>query len=303
MEKRPFGTTGLHVAPLGLGTAELGFLETDQSCCDRLLGFCLDLGMNVVDTAACYADSELKVGKAISSRRDAYVLVSKCGHQVDGLDAPAWSPQIVTASVERSLQRLRTDRLDVLLLHSCTPQQLNDDQMIHALAKAKQEGKTRLIGYSGDAEAAAKAVVMSVFDAIETSVNFVDQQPIDTYLPMAQERGLGVLVKRPIANGCWRETSELGEFYAGYAEPYAKRLATMGLTPESIGFDGGWAELALRFSVHQPGVSCAVTGSRSIDHLRENATMLEKGPLADSVVCRLRDLWRQHDDGTWVGQV
>ncbi|MDP6380495.1 MAG: aldo/keto reductase [Phycisphaerae bacterium] len=298
MKKRDFGKTGLKVTPLGFGSAELGGQDITQGECDRFLNAILDAGINFIDTAMCYGDSEDKIGRSISHRRDEFVLSTKCGHPVD--DAPQWSAEVVQKSTEQSLRRLRTDHLDVLLVHSCTADQLNDE-MIAALQACRKAGKTRAIGYSGDRDACRKAVEMGVFDALETSVSICDQEAISLTLPPAQEAAMGVIAKRPIANACWRDASTFNEFYAKYARPYAERLAAMGFTLASVGFDGSWVELAVRFSAYQPGVHCAIIGSTNVGHVLENVKAADKGPLHESVVKAIRDAWLENDDGSWRG--
>lgn len=303
MEMREFGKTGLKVTPLGLGTAELGRCNVvDDAGCARVLNAALDAGYNVIDTAACYG-SETRIGKAIGGRRDEYVLVTKCGHKADGRDAEPWSAAIVAQSIDRSLRDLQTDHVDLLLLHSCSADHLDDDNLLAALADCKKSGKARLIGYSGDSNEADKAVGMGLFDAIETSVNICDQQGVDRYVPAASGKGMGVIAKRPVANAAWRDESEFYGPYLDYARPYIERLQTMSFTPTDVGFDGSWIELALRYTVHQPGVSTAITGSIKPDHLAENVRIVEQGPLPAEVLNRLRDLWKQHDDGSWHGQI
>jgi hypothetical protein len=302
MEKRAFGKTGLDVTPLGYGGAEIGIEDVSADDAQRVLETVLDEGINLIDTAACYGDSEEKIGQAISGRRDEYVLVTKCGHSRDGIESDPWTAEVVFESIERSLKRLKTDHVDLVLLHSCDAEKLDDDSLLSALERIKQQGKTRSIGYSGDNEAAEKAVGMELFDALETSVNITDQQSVDRVLPKARERDLGVLAKRPMANGCWRDLQSLGDFYSEYAKPYAERLKAMEITPESVGFDGGWAELALRFSAHMLGVTVAIVGSTKLKHIRENVRIVEQGPLPEDVVTALRQRWTKNDDGSWTGQ-
>lgn len=302
MQLRRFGNSDLEVTPLGLGTAELGLAAVSQEVADRLLNAALDMGINLVDTAACYGQSEVRIGSAIAGRRAEYILVSKCGHRTEDLQGPPeWSAPIVRASLERSLRRLRTDHLDVLLLHSCSVELLDNHEMIRALQDARQAGKTRLIGYSGDDAAAAKALDMNVLDVLEISVNLADQQAVDEHLPRATAAGLGVLAKRPAANSCWRDLSEMGPFYVGYAKPYAERLHAMSFTPESLGFDGTWMELALRFATFQAGVSAAIVGSRNPDHIRQNVAYIEKGPLPRDIEAKIRQAWHDHAAATWTG--
>lgn len=302
MQLRTLGKTELKVTPLGFGAAQIGYLGLPQSDCDQLLNGLLDQGINLIDTAACYRDSEEKIGKAIGARRGDYVLVTKCGHHVERSDPPEWTPEVVRHSAERSLRRLQTDHVDVLLLHSCTVPQLKNEQMIQALQKCKEDGLTRFIGYSGDNEAAEFAIEMNVFDCLETSVSICDQHSLETSLPKSEGARMGAFAKRPLANACWRDLEEYNPFYANYAQPYTQRLKQMGFTPESLGFGGEWLELALRFTVFQPGLTSALIGSTSLEHIRENIQMVDQGPLPEDVQARIREAWRANDDGTWIGQ-
>jgi hypothetical protein len=301
MELRDFGKSGLKVTPLGLGGAEIGFSDTSQEEADRILNGLLDEGINVIDTAACYGNSEELIGNAVSHRRDDYVLITKCGHSPDHLSGEDWSPELISESVEASLKRLLTDRVDVLLLHTCSAEKLDNQEMLSALQKVKDQGKTRLIGYSGDAAEAEKAVEMDLFDALETSLNIADQQILERYLPQARSKGLGVIVKRPIANAVWRgleDPAVIGE----YTDTYFQRIRRMKLTPKSVGFDGSWLEMALRFTCFTAGVSTAIVGSTNLDHIRQNIQILQQGPLGDDVIEKLREAFRLRDQGDWVGQ-
>lgn len=301
MKTRPFGKTGLEVTPIGLGTAELAIDGLSQDHADGVLNAALDAGINLIDTAECYGDSEAKIGIAISSRRDEFVLVTKCGHKA-GLTSEEWTPAIIGESLDRSLKRLRTDHVDVLLLHSCGREKLHDQEMLQALERCKQSGKTRLVGYSGDNEEAEEAVGMGLFDVLETSLNICDQQGLKRFLPRASRRGMGVLVKRPLANGCWRRQTDFQGFYADYARPYIQRLQAMQLSPLEVGFDGTFPEMALRFSAYAAGASAVVIGTTKINHIRSDIEILEQGPLPANVFDNIRKIWQRHDSGAWVGQ-
>lgn len=301
MEKRRLGKTGLSVTPLGFGAAQIGFLGLTQADASALLHGVLDAGVRVIDTAACYGDSEEKIGKAIASRRKDYVLISKCGHRGGDTDLPEWSPELVRMSAERSLVRMKTDWLDVLLLHSCPVEYLRNEDLVRALEQCKRDGLVRYIGYSGDREELLAAAENEVFDCLETSVSICDQQALRTALARARETRLGVFAKRPLANTCWRDLSGYGE-YREYARVYAERLQAMGFTPESLGFDGDWVELALRFTVFQPGVHCALIGGTRLEHVKSNIGIVSKGPLPKEVLEKLGQTWDAHDDGSWVGQ-
>ena len=302
MQNRTLGKTNLEVTPIGFGTAQIGFVGMDQSDCDRLLNGVLDTGVHVIDTAACYVDAEEKTGKSIGSRRDEYVLVSKCGHKMADDDPAEWSGALVRKSAERSLRLLKTDHLDVLLIHSCPKANLENEEFLEALVRCKQDGLVRFIGYSGDREDLDYALTLEMVDCVETSVSICDQQVLESSLPRAKDLDIGVFAKRPVANSVWRDMTQYGGPYGGYTSVYTERLKKMNFTPESIGFDGSWIELALRFTLHQAGVHCALIGGLNLDHVKDNLRIAEQGPLPNVVIEGLYAIWKTHDDGSWVGQ-
>ena len=132
-----------------------------------------------------------------------YVLATKCGHVTGGYQGKEWTAQTVTDSIDRSLVRLKTDYVDIVQLHSCGVDVLERGEVIEALLAAKQAGKMRFAGYSGDNEAAAWAIASGHFDTLQTSFNLTDQRARTRLFPQAEEAGMGVIVKRPIANGAW----------------------------------------------------------------------------------------------------
>ena len=115
-----------------------------------------------------------------------------------------WRKKSLLDSIVRSLLRLKTDRVDLIHLHTCSEEDLRKGEVIEALQVARDKGYTRYIGYSGDHAAARYAVECGVFDSLQTSVNIADQEAIDLTLPLARERGMAVIAKRPIANAAWR---------------------------------------------------------------------------------------------------
>ncbi len=295
MERRPLGKTGLEVSALGFGGAEIGYENASLETVERLLGSALDAGLNVIDTAECYAGSEELIGKAVGHRRDQFHLFTKCGHS-SGLPGEDWDPQMLRASIDRSLQRLGTDRVDLVQLHSCDEAKLRQGDVIAVLQETRDAGKTRLIGYSGDREAARYAVECGAFDTLQTSVSIADQQPIELTLPLALERGMGVIAKRPIANAAWTKEN-LPE--SEYAYPYFKRLQALAydfLTgPDAV-------SVALRFTLAQPAVSTAIVGTQNPDRWLSNARLLDAGPLPPAQIEAIRARWREVRGEDWVGQ-
>ncbi|MBT5192024.1 MAG: aldo/keto reductase, partial [Rhodospirillaceae bacterium] len=96
MQRRSFGKTGLEVSILGFGGAPVGFLETEQRDVADILNGLLDQGVNLIDTAAGYSGSEEMIGKTIGGRRDDYILVSKCGRAMEGVEGAEWSEEVIT---------------------------------------------------------------------------------------------------------------------------------------------------------------------------------------------------------------
>src|SRR5215471_3009619 len=105
MEKRALGKTDMQVTVLGFGGAEIGYEQASLETVTQLLNGALDAGLNVIDTAECYMQSEELIGQAIASRRGEFFLFTKCGHP-EGPYAEDWRPESLLQSIERSLRRL-----------------------------------------------------------------------------------------------------------------------------------------------------------------------------------------------------
>jgi len=306
MEMRALGKTGFEVSALGFGGAPVGYLEIDRKQVTEILNTLLDHGVNLIDTAASYAGSEEAIGDAISHRRDEFVLVSKCGQAFEDIEGEAWSAKAIEQTVERALRRLKTDHIDVMLLHSCELEVLQQGEALGALIKARDAGKLRFVGYSGDNEAAVHAAGIEDVAVIETSVNICDQANIDTLLPLAQQNNIGILAKRPIANAAWRDASEQRGMYANYAQTYHERLGKMAITPTDLGFpDDAWPEVALRFTLSQPAVTTAIVGTTKLSNVDRNLDVLSKGPLPESGIAALRAAFQHAETAAgepWLGQ-
>lgn len=296
MQRRPFGRTGLEVSVLGFGGAVIGLTRPAQATVDRLLGAALDDGLNVIDTAECY-DSEDLIGHAVAGRRQQCLLFTKCGHRA-GFDLEDWSPEVLELAIDRSLLRLQTDYLDLLQLHTCNEAVLRQGDVIAVLRKARDAGKTRLIGYSGDAAAARYAVECQAFDALQTSISIADQEAIKLTLPLAEQQGMGVIAKRPLANVVWID-SKRPEYAQGYYWDRLQRLnysflqASDGTEPLAT---------ALRFTLSVPGVHTAIVGTSSLEHWRENLALVEAGDLSEKAYQAIRKRWEACAAPNWIGQ-
>ncbi|MCH8823116.1 MAG: aldo/keto reductase [Planctomycetes bacterium] len=212
MVYRSLGHTGLSVSPIGFGAFKIGRnvgtkyeqnydLPSDKEV-ERLLNGLLDLGINYIDTAPAYGTSEVRIGKAITHRRDDYVLSTKVGETfVDGKSTYDFSVQAIRDSVHRSLKNLQTDVLDVVLIHSNGEdlEILNQTDAVATLVDLRNDGLIRAIGFSGKTVEGAQASLVWV-DVLMVQYNQQDQTH-KQLIADAAGKGIGVVIKKGLASG------------------------------------------------------------------------------------------------------
>lgn len=295
METRRLGKTDMSVSILGFGGSEIR--DVTAATVEQLLGSALDAGLNVIDTGECYGASEELIGNAVSHRRNDYYLFTKCGHS-SGLDLPDWDPAMLEQSIDRSLKRLKTDYLDLIQLHSCSEEILRQGDVIDVLRRARDAGKTRYIGYSGDSTNALYAIQCGAFDTLQTSINIADQQCVQLTLPEAVKHNLGVIAKRPIANAAWKAGVKPQD---SYQHTYWDRL-------QQLNYDFLHADLdtsvgtALRFTLSLPGVHTAIVGTANPHRWKHNAELIAAGPLSTQQMEAIFSRWHEVANANWVGQ-
>jgi aryl-alcohol dehydrogenase-like predicted oxidoreductase len=255
VQYRELGRTGIRVSLLGLGTVKFGRTEglkypvasnlPTTRALTELLAAAADLGVNLIDTAPAYGSSEERLGPLLAGWRNDWVVCTKVGETFEnGRSQYDFSPEQTRRSVLRSLQRLATDHLDVVLVHSDG----NDIDIIdnrgtlQALASMKQEGLIRAFGMSHKTVAGGSKAV-DVCDVVMTTLNVEDREALDV-VGRARTRGCGVLVKKALASGAATHDA-------------ARRRAS------------------LEFVARTQGVSSIVVGTTDVIHLRENAAALE----------------------------
>lgn len=249
MQQRALGNTGLTVSCLGLGTVKFGrtqqvkypgaFTLPDDDQVRDILDLALDLGITLLDTAPAYGTSEERLGRLLGPRRDRFCIVTKAGEEFsDGRSRFDFSPGAIRASVERSLARLRTDRLECVLLHSDGRDEwiLRQSGAVDALEDLKSEGKVRTIGIS----AKSPQGLLCALDRCDVVMATLHPGYLDELdaIRAAQARGVGVLVKKALASG-------------------------------HLGSEG--VEASLRLCLSEAGVSSVVIGSITPAHIRQNA--------------------------------
>lgn len=298
MEYRRLGKTDMNVSVLGFGGSEIGYERISPAAAKKLLNEGLDVGVNAIDTAECYAASEELIGEAVGKRRKDYYLLTKSGHE-NGWSYPDWRPESLMRSIQRSLKRLKTDHVDLVQLHSCSEAELRKGTVIDTLKRARDGGYARFIGYSGDAQAALYAIECGEFDTLQTSVNIADQGPLDLFLPLAEKRNIGIIAKRPVANVAWHNGNRPPS--DAYGRAYWERLQK--LRYEFLQGDlKDTVAIALRFTLSVPGVHTAIVGTTKLGRFAENSAAVAAGPLSQELFASIRARWREAAPSSWAGQ-
>ncbi len=249
---RPLGNTGLIVSPLGLGTVKLGrdqgvkypngFTIPDDAAARALLDQARALGINLIDTAPAYGVSEQRLGPLLRGQRENWVIVSKVGEEFDnGQSRFDFSPAHTRLSVERSLQRLETDRIDLVLVHSDGNDVaiLRDSGVYETLAELKREGKLRAFGLSGKTVEGG-LLALERGDCAMVTYNLAERGE-QAVLDHAATHGKGILIKKALAS---------------------RHAVLAGEDPVRASFE-------LVFG--HPGVTAAIVGTINPQHLAANA--------------------------------
>jgi predicted aldo/keto reductase-like oxidoreductase len=246
MQKRTLGKTGWEISVVGFGAIKLPLISHKE--CERLLNTAIDGGINLVDTADCYGDSEEKIGLALKGRRKEFYLSTKIDER-DGIG--------VRNKLERSLRRLRTGWIDLVLFHDVRGSEYDrifDSGGLETLEKARGEGKILEIGISihQSLPMMRKAVESGVFSALMVAYSALDEDRLAVeLLPTAHTMGVGLIAMKPLAGGRLAETSRL---------PTNKKF-TRG---ESL------AQVSLRYVLSNPNITCAIPGMMKLHELKEN---------------------------------
>ena len=308
MQTVTLGRTGLRVSVAGLGcggASRLGKAQGksfDHSV--ALVRTALDRGVTLIDTAAVYGTEEI-VGEAIRDRRDGIVISTKVPLSAGSFDdiANMIDADALEQGVDGCLTRLGIDCIDILHLHAVDPAQYDYavEEMLPRLRRLQEKGKIRFTGLTErfvtdtTHRMATRATSDGLFDVLMIGLNFVNQTALDTVLPAAAENGQGTLcmfaVRGPLAH---RETAEkllqklvqTGEVDPGSFDP-ADPLGFLTLP----GVAGSLTEAAYRFCRHAPGMQVTVTGTGDPEHLLQNLDAINAGPLPDSVIEKLREIF------------
>jgi aryl-alcohol dehydrogenase-like predicted oxidoreductase len=280
LPKRRLGRTDLQVTALGYGAMELRGRDREVTDADAaaILNAVLDAGINYIDTSIDYGVSEERIGNAIAHRRAEYYLASKCGclvgpqaAQASGRAPHVFTAENVKAGVEQSLQRMKTDYLDVVQFHaSPTPAELRENGALDALLELQQQGKVHHIGMSGTLPNLPEQIGMGVFDVFQIPYSAL-QREHENLIHEAAAAGAGVVVRGGIARG--DPVKQKGNLWDIWQEASLDDL---------LG-DMTRMEFMLRFTISHPDMATTIVGTVSRDHLQENVRASQRGPLPEEI--------------------
>lgn len=250
LPKRALGNTGLEVSILGLGTVKLGrdqgvkyptgfTIPTDREALD-LLALAQEQGINLLDTAPAYGNSEERLGKLLRGQRQQWLICSKVGEEFDhGESGFDFSPRHTRFSVERSLQRLGTDHIDIVMVHSDGNDEhiVRNEGTLETLGDLKREGKIRAVGMSTKTLAGGLLAAQSC-DCLMVTWNLAQREEIPV-IDYCHQHKKGVLIKKALASG----------HIPNAGDPVGQSFAMI---------------------FAHPGVSSAIVGTISPQHLRAN---------------------------------
>ena len=282
MHYRPLGRTGIQVSPFALGAMMFSsFGNSDQADVDRIVARALDAGINLVDTADAYGDSEEMVGRALKRRRDDVVLASKFSRPVgDDVNHRGGSRRWIMTAVEDSLRRLQTDHLDLYQMHRPDPG-TDIDETLSALTDLVRSGKVRAIGSSDmpaseivEAQWVAERRGLERFRTEQPHYSILDRSIEREVLPVAQRYGMGTVIWSPLASGMLTgrvrrgQESDLRRTRMFAALRDERRIdAVEELVPLAEEAGMSLTHMALAFVIAHPGVTAALIGPRTMEQL------------------------------------
>lgn len=288
MRYRRLGRTELQVAEIGYGAWAIGgnkhghsYGPTDNAESLHTIAQALDLGCNFFDTADLYGHglSEKLLGQALEKRRHECIIATKVGGDFyHGPFHQNFDPDYIRFALEKSLERLRTDYIDIYQLHNPPLMMLERGANYAMLEELKQEGKIRHYGVSvHDAYEGIMAIETGKPDVIQVAYNFLRQDPREDLFPLAEEHNIGLIIREPLANGMLTgkyaadATFGAGDMRAEWPPEFVALQAHLAqkarflVTPQRT-----LAQAALRFVLDSPAVSVVIPGLKTVAQAVEN---------------------------------
>ncbi len=280
MHRRTLGRTGLEVTQLGYGSMGLrgprtwGVRVVSDADADRMLNSVLDEGINFIDTSPDYGVSEERIGRFIGARRSEFYLATKCGCVYTQRDnhlelAHQWQPDVVRRNLETSLQRLRTDYIDILQFHGGDAETLQRTGLIDMLCEFRDQQRIRFLGSSSSLPDLPGLIDLGVFDTFQIPYSCLAPQHRDLIV-RAAATGAGIILRGGIAQG-----GPDGEIQRpALNDVWDKANLEDLLSPEMIR-----SELILRYTLSHPDCHTTIVGTCNPLHFQENLQSAARGAL------------------------
>jgi aryl-alcohol dehydrogenase-like predicted oxidoreductase len=287
MEYVQLGKSDMRISRIAFGCMSLGEEDTAN---EKILHRALDLGINFFDTADLYAKgmNEVSVGKALKRYRDKVYIATKVGNQwrADG-SGWDWNPrkEYILTEVEKSLQRLQIDCIDLYQLHGGTLDD-NIDESIEAFERLKQQGKIRYYGISSIRPNVIREYVKrSNIVSVMMQYSLLDRRPEETCLSLLLENNIGVLARGAVAQGLL--VNKPPKPYLNYSPQEVEKAAAAVQTLS--GNQRNTAQTALRYVLHHPAITTAVAGIRNMQQLEEAVGTFKTPLLTETDITTLQE--------------
>lgn len=316
MKYRDFGNTGIKVSEVGFGAWGIGGNEhghsygpTDDKLSLEALNKALDMGCNFFDTADVYGfgHSELLLGKALKNKRDRAIIATKVGSDFyQGGGFQTFTEEYIRFALEKSLDRLQTDYIDIYQLHNPPVRLLTKEDSYSVLNALKREGKIRAWGVSVlDPVEGLACLATSQPDCIQIPVNIFNSRPRENLLPTAFAAGCAIIAREPLANGFLTGkfvdalylNFEEGDVRKNWPSDYkkarieaAQRLVFLQKENRSL------TQAAIKFVLSMKEVSVTIPGIKTAEHAEENLGASDLKPLSATELKEIETLAKRNFD-------
>jgi aryl-alcohol dehydrogenase-like predicted oxidoreductase len=284
LPENSLGRTGLSVTKLGYGAMEVrgpriwGGRPIEDAEAEQILNSVVDNGINFIDTANDYGRSEEYIGRFLSHRRDEFILATKCGCTVVRRDESTddtphvWTKENLLRGLNESLERMRTDYVDVMQLHNPSVEQCESGDLVTALQEMKEQGKVRWIGISATHPHLETYIGWRVFDSFQIPYSALEREH-EELIQAASDSGAGVIVRGGVARGEPGAGLRNKDRWARWEAAGLDDLLNEGETPTSF---------LLRFTNAHRGMNTNIVGTMNVDHLKENIAAASRPLQADT---------------------
>lgn len=300
MQTRRLGRTDLNISVLSIGGLYTSSLAGGESETRRIMQRAAELGINAVDTAPAYADSELTVGQAIDGSDTPLIITTKLGGRPQPFDPQ--NIDTLRASVEESLKLLGRDHIDILMVHEPDrPQQYPwwtsyaplDGPVLQLMDELKAAGKIRFTGLAGTTVTEMSALVCSnCFDVVLTAFNYnvLFRESKESVIAAAKKHDMGIVLGSALGQGFLtrRADEEVAAKPIWLSTARQKQLLEYYKLLDESGLSA--VEMCLRFAISDPDISTIPIGCKTVDHLEASVAAVEKGGLPTDILSRLDEI-------------